>query len=161
MSPLIRDAFLEPALGLIPLLDNYRDDLDFSDSEFITLGIRRINTFHPSGRSFLQSARQCDVTDVSLKAYFGAASSSRRLAMIHELNTKMSQTIVAAADRFVKFPELASRDVLALDGHDVRHATHEPPATMANGRREVGRAHHILYKRAHHIAYTSAGPRRS
>lgn len=57
MSPLIHDAFLEPALNLIPTLDNYRDDLDFSDSEFITLGVRRINTFHPSGRSFLQSAR--------------------------------------------------------------------------------------------------------
>src|SRR5437588_9110508 len=117
MSPLIRDAFLQPALSLIATLDNYRDDLDFSDSEFITLGIRRINTLHPSGRSFLQSARQCDVTDVSLKAYFGAASSSRRLAMIHELNTILSQTVVAAVDRFARFPELASRDVLALDGH--------------------------------------------
>jgi hypothetical protein len=137
MSPLIRDAFLEPALSLIATLDNYRDDLDFSDSEFITLGIRRINTFHPSGRSFLQSARQCDVTDVSLKAYFGAASSSRRLAMIHELNTTLSQSIVAPVDRFAKFPELAGRDVMALDGHDVCHATHEPPATMASGRREV------------------------
>ena len=137
MSPLIRDAFLQPALGLIATLDNYRDDLNFSDSEFITLGIRRINTLHPSGRSFLQSARQCDVTDVSLKAYFGAASSSRRLAMIHELNRIVSQTIVAAVDRFARFAELAGRDVLALDGHDVRHATHEPPATMVSGRREV------------------------
>ena len=49
----------------------------------------------------------------------------------------LSQTIVAAVDRFADFPELAGRDVLALDGHDVRHATHEPPATMASGRREV------------------------
>jgi hypothetical protein len=137
MSPLIHDTFLEPALSLISTLDNYRHDLDFSDSEFITLGVRRVNTFHPSGRSFLQSARQCDVTEVSVKAYFGAASSSRRLAMIHELNTNLSRTIVAPTDRFAAFPELAGRDVLALDGHDVQHATHEPPATMASGRREV------------------------
>ena len=101
------------------------------------MGVRRINTFHPSGRAFLQSARQCDVTDVSLKAYFGAASSSRRLAMLHELNTTLSRKIVPTVDRFAAFPELAGRDVLALDGHDVRHATHEPPATMASGRREV------------------------
>ena len=40
-------------------------------------------------------------------------------------------------DRFAAIPELAGRDVLALDGHDVKHATHEPPATMASGRREV------------------------
>lgn len=137
MTLLIRDALLEPALSLIATLDNYRRDLDFSDSEFITLGIHRINSRHPSGRSFLQSVRQCEVTDVSLRAYFGAASSSRRLAMIHELNTTLSRGIVAPVDRFAKFPELAGRDVLALDGHDVRHATHEPPATTASGRREV------------------------
>lgn len=137
MSPLIRDAFLEPALSLLSTLDNYREGLDFSDAEFLTLGVRRINTFHPSGRSFLQSARQCDVTDVSLKAYFGAASSLRRLSMIHELNTTLSQKVVAPTDRFARFPELAGRDVSALDGHDIRHATHEPPATMASGRREV------------------------
>lgn len=137
MSPLIRDAFLEPALSLLSTLNNHREGLDFSDAEFLTLGVRRINTFHPSGRSFLQSARQCDVTDVSLKAYFGAASSLRRLGMIHELNTTLSQKVVAPTDRFARFPELAGRDVLALDGHDVRHATHEPPATMASGRREV------------------------
>ena len=36
MNLLIRDALLEPALSLLPALDNYRDDLDFSDSEFVT-----------------------------------------------------------------------------------------------------------------------------
>ena len=137
MSILIRDAFIEPALSLLPSLENYRDDLGFSDSEFITLGVRRINTFHPSGRSFLQSVRQCDLTEVSLRAYFGAASSTRRLAFIHELNTTLSRTISARTDRFSAFPELAGRDVLALDGHDVRHATHEPEATTAKGHRGV------------------------
>jgi hypothetical protein len=137
MSLLLRDAFLHPALSLLPSLDNHRDDLDFSDAEFITLGVRRVNTLHPTGRSFLQSVRQCELTDVSVKAYFGASSSARRLSMIHELNTNMSRTILSPTDRFSIFPELAGRDVLAADGHDVRHASHEPPATMASGRREV------------------------
>jgi hypothetical protein len=137
LTPLVRDAFLDPALNLLPGLDTYRDRLDYSDTEFITLGVRRINTFHPSGRSFLQSVRQCDLTEVSLRAYFGAASSPRRLALIHELNTTFSRTITAATDRFGDFPELAGWDILALDGHDVQHATHEPKATMASGRREV------------------------
>lgn len=137
MNPLIRDAFMEPALSLLPTLDHHRENLAFSDTEFLTLGVRRINTFHPSGRSFLQSARQCDVTEVSVKAYFGAASSPRRLAMLHELNGTLSRKIASATDRFAEFPELAGRDVLALDGHDIAHATHEPEATMANGRREV------------------------
>jgi hypothetical protein len=137
MKLLIRDALLQPALDLVPTLDHFRDGLDFSDAEFITLGVRRINTYHPSGRSFLQSARQCDVTDVSVKAYFGAASSLRRLAMAHELNTAVSQKIKPASDRFAVFAELAGRDILALDGHDVEHGSHEPPATTASGRREA------------------------
>lgn len=137
MTHLVRDVLLEPALTLVPTLDNHRADLGFSDAQFITLGLGRINSLHPSGRAFLQSVRQRDLTDVSLKAYFGATSSPRRLAMIHELNTTLSQRIEAPVDRFAIFEELAGRDVLALDGHDVRHATHEPAATMASGRREV------------------------
>jgi hypothetical protein len=135
--PLVRDAFLEPALSLLSTLDSYRDDLAYSDPEFLTLGIRRINTLHPSGRSFLQSARQCDLTDVSLRAYFGAVSSPRRLALLHELNAAVSRKVTVLVDRFAAFPELASWDVLALDGHDIAHATHEPPATTAGGRLEV------------------------
>lgn len=137
MTLLVRDAFLEPALSLLPTLEHWRDGLGYSDAEFITLGARRINSFHPSGRSFLQSVRQCDLTEVSLRAYFGAASSKRRLAMLHELNAALSRTIDRPGDRFAEFPELAGRDVLALDGHDIEHATHEAAATTAKGRREV------------------------
>lgn len=137
MELIVSDAFLQPALTLVPALDLYSDDLDFSDIEFVILGVRRINTLHPSGRAFLQSVRQCDVSDVSLKAYFGAVSSTRRLGMIHELNSIVSRMPQPAEDRFALFPELAGRDVLGLDGHDVEHATHEPPATTARGRREV------------------------
>lgn len=52
MNPLIRDAFLEPALSLLATLNNYRDGLDFSDAEFLTLGVRRINTFIPQDARF-------------------------------------------------------------------------------------------------------------
>lgn len=137
MTPLVRDVLLEPALSLITALDAHRDGLAFTDAEFVTLGVRRINSFHPSGRSFLQSVRQCEVTDVSAKGYFGAVKSSRRLTMLHALNTGVSRKVFVANDRFAQFPELAGRAVLALDGHDIQHATHEPPALMANGRAEV------------------------
>jgi hypothetical protein len=137
MTLLVRDAFLEPALSLLPALEHRREDLAYSDAEFITLGVRRINTFHPSGRSFLQSVRQCDLTEVSLRAYFGATSSKRRLAMLHELNTTLSRAVAVPKDRFADFPELAGRDILALDGHDIKHGTHETAATTAKGRREV------------------------
>jgi hypothetical protein len=137
MSKLISETFLLPALDLLPELEHHWPDLDYSDAEFLTLGVRRINTFHPSGRSFLQSARQCDLTDVSVKAYFGACRSLRRLTMLHELNTRLSRLLPVGTDRFAAFPELAGREVLALDGHDVRHGSHEPEALQANGEFKV------------------------
>ena len=137
MNMLVRDNFLEPALRLVPTLARFKGDLDFSDAEFITLGVRRICALHPSGRAFLQSARQCDLTDVSIKAYFGGSQSSRRLGMLHELNTAVSHEITAVRDRFALFPELANIDLLAMDGHDIQHATHEPKALVSDGRLEV------------------------
>jgi hypothetical protein len=137
MSHPVTDAFLAPALHLVESLDHHRPDLDFSDPEFVTLGIRRIMSRFPSGRAFLQSVRQCDVSEVSLRAYFGAASSTRRLHMLHELNARLASEVGAAEDRFAAFPELAGRDVLAIDGHDVRRACHEPEAFVASGRMAV------------------------
>ncbi|MCZ7636232.1 MAG: transposase [Verrucomicrobia bacterium] len=137
MSLLIHDAFLSPALELLPTLEHYRQDLDYSDAEFLTLGVRRINTYHPSGRSFLQSVRQCEVSDVSLKAYFGACRSRRRLKLAHELNTAVSWQLRVPSDRFAAFPELHGRDILALDGHDIRHGSHEPAALTRRGESKV------------------------
>lgn len=137
MSLFIDATFLTPALNLLPTLEHHRPDLSYSDAEFLTLGVRRILANHPSGRAFLQSARQCALTDVSVKAYFGAASSPRRLRLLHELNTVLSRPLPLTTDRFAAFPELAGRDILALDGHDVRHGSHEPAAPQANGETKV------------------------
>jgi hypothetical protein len=71
----VTDVLLHPALSLIESLDNHRPNLDFSDSEFISLGIRRIVTRCPSDRAFLQSVRQCDISDVRIRP--GKCSSGR------------------------------------------------------------------------------------
>jgi hypothetical protein len=133
----VTDALLHPALSRIPALNSHLPNLAFSDAEFVLLGVRRILTLNPSGRAFLQSVRQCEVTDVSLRAYFGAASSSRRMTMLHELNASLSLSICGEVDRFACFPELSGRDILAIDGHDIRRASHEPKDLLSSGRLEV------------------------
>lgn len=137
MTQPVTDVFLQPALDLVESLDSHLEDLKFSDAEFVTLGIQRIAGQYPSGRAFLQSVRQREVTDVSLRAYFNASRSSRRLAMLHELNAKLVLQVSSLTDRFACFPELAGRDVLAIDGHDVRRGSHEPKARLASGELKV------------------------
>lgn len=137
MSLTVNDTFLAPVLDLIPQLDKHLKDLAYSDAEFTSLGLRRICSSHQSGRAFIQHARQTDLSTVSLRAYFAAASSPRRLAMLHELNARLSEPIRPLSDRFACFPELHGRDILAIDGHDVRRACHEPKELTRDGRLEV------------------------
>lgn len=137
MSEFISEIFLRPALELIPQIPGHRSGPTYSDVEFVTLGLLRIQSLQPSGRGFLQSARQQDLTEASLRAYFGAAQSNRRLGFLHELNRQVSLQVRALTDRFAAIPEIQGREVLAIDGHAVRHGAHEPRATTTKGRREV------------------------
>ena len=100
MSEFISEIFLRPALELIPQIPGHRSGPTYSDVEFVTLGLLRIQSLQPSGRGFLQSARQQDLTEASLRAYFGAAQSNRRLGFLHELNRQVSLQVRAPTDRF-------------------------------------------------------------
>jgi hypothetical protein len=137
MSEVLSHIFLSPAIDLVPQIPGYRKGLDYSDEEFVILGLSRIQSLQPSGRGFLQSVRQRDLTDTSVRAYFAAAQSDRRLGFLHELNRQVSLKVTARVDRFAAFPELRGRELLAIDGHAIQHATHEPPATTAKGSRDV------------------------
>lgn len=133
MAETISSIFFQPVLDLIPQTPGYRPGLEYSDIDFALLGLRRVQSLQPSGRAFLQSARQQELTETSLRAYFGAAKSPRRLAFLHELNRRLSLQVMALSDRFAAFPELQGRELLAIDGHAIRRGTHEPGEVTAQG----------------------------
>lgn len=137
MSETVSTAFLQPVLDLIPQIPGHRPGLEYSDADFTLLGLRRIQSLQPSGRGFLQSARQRDLTEASVRAYFGAAQSRRRLAFLHELNRRLSLQVPTPTDRFAAFPELRGLEVLALDGHAIRRGSHEPGEVTAKGKYEA------------------------
>ena len=137
MTDTISAAFFQPALVLIPQTTGHRPNLDYSDADFVLLGLRRIQSLQPSGRGFLQSARLQELTQASLRAYFGAAQSQRRLGFLHELNRLLSLQVTALTNRFAAFPELQHRELLAIDGHAIRRGSHEPAEVTAKGRFEA------------------------
>ena len=73
MAETISSIFSQPVLDLIPQTPGDRPGVDYSEIDFTLLGLRRIQSLHPSGRAFLQSARQQARIETSLRAYFGAA----------------------------------------------------------------------------------------
>lgn len=137
MMDTISAVFFQPVLDLIPQTPGHWPDLGYSDSDFTLMGLRRIQSLHPSGRAFLQSARLQELTEASLRAYFGAAQSRRRLRFLHELNRLLSRAVTTLVDRFAAFPELQGREILAIDGHAIRRGTHEPAEVTATGKYEA------------------------
>jgi Transposase DDE domain len=137
MSETISTAFFQPILDLIPLISAHRPGLDFSDADFTLLGLRRIQALQPSGRGFLQSVRLRDLTLATVRAYFGAGQSPRRLEFLHELNHCLSLNVPSAIDRFAPFPELHGVEVLAIDGHAIRRGCHEPAEVTTKGKYEA------------------------
>lgn len=45
MFETVSDIFLRPALALIPQIPGHRQELDYTDGEFVTLGLRRIQSW--------------------------------------------------------------------------------------------------------------------
>lgn len=148
--PSLSDALLLPALSLIPQLDSHLPDLVYSDDEFTRLGLRRVLQSVQSGRDFLQHARSSELSDASVRAYFGALSSARRCSMLTELNKELLKQARLAnalpADRLGDIPELQGRGIIALDGHVITHATHAEAETTAKGRRLIPPSRGIFWR---------------
>lgn len=131
----VNDAFFQPLSGLVAASPQHRPHLDFTDEQWLRLGIQRALESVPSGRAFLQEhGPRFDYTP-GRSNYFYANASPRRRDLARDVNLG----IVGAAgltDRLAHIPELAQYECFALDGHWHSAATHDPwheGAKMAAG----------------------------
>ena len=105
---------------------------DYPDKEMLNTGIQRVLGHHVSGRDFLQYLDETDERKTVAKAsYFDALKSSRREMMCTEVAAEWELicrqvTDWAAIDYLAELPELDEFKVLAIDGHHVKHACHDP-----------------------------------
>jgi hypothetical protein len=84
----------------------------------------------------------------SVKVYFDALRSPRRLPRVQQVQAALFQVLQpglgALRDRLAAFPELAGRPVWAADGHAIEHATHDAPRLNAHGERVRDPSHGIF-----------------
>lgn len=121
------DAFFRPALTL--LHDYCRDEVRtgvLPDERFIRLGLRRCLDHYDSGRDFLQEL--ADEGDPLARAtFFDALHHSRRLLVVAEVAQRLATHAageLAQIDWLASVPDLADREVWAVDGHQIEHACH-------------------------------------
>ena len=131
--PLIRktttvdEAFFKPLHGLAAASSSARPCPDFSDEDFLHLGIQRVLEMSESGRGFLQEHGLRFENTPGLATYFAALKSQRRSAVIGDVNLALLTVANATLhDRLGDIPELSSYECFAQDGHWHKAAAHDP-----------------------------------
>lgn len=122
----VNDAFFQPLKGLAAASPDARPCPDFSDDEFLHLGIQRVIQSSESGRAFLQEHGLRFQNTPALGNYFAALKSKRRGLVIKDVNLALlvsANTVLH--DRLAGIPELVGYECFAQDGHWHKAAVHD------------------------------------
>lgn len=118
-------------------LGSLRDCPQISDPLLAEIGVRRVLETVQSGRDFLQLMPSLGLPEITLRAYFNALHSGRRLAVLKAVQQALQERMLPALrqqqDRLAAFPELNGREVWSGDGHEIAHACHEATRVDAKG----------------------------
>lgn len=123
-SILVNDAFFQPLEGLVASSPCTYPCHEFSDEDWVRLGIQRVLERVESGRAFLQEHAlrfECQPTRAN---YFAAQSSARRLELLRDIHLRLLAH-AQFPDREPRLPGLENYRCFALDGHWHKAATHD------------------------------------
>jgi len=123
----VNQAFFEPVQGLTTTSRAFRPCPDFSDGDYLRLGVQRVLESSESGRAFLQEHGVRFENTPELGNYFAALRSDRRGEVIRDVNVALITAAHASLhDRLAEIPELAHYECFAGDGHWHKAAAHDP-----------------------------------
>jgi hypothetical protein len=108
-----------------------RNCSEFTDTNFVYMGLLRCLSSVDSGRHFLQNAEEQHDIVCPLSTYFNALHSRRRAEMLKAVSIESYKRLCSLADEMKidylnHISELGSYDVEAADGHFIAHACHTP-----------------------------------
>ncbi len=123
----VNAVFFEPLQGLAAASPHAHPCPDFSDEDFVRLGVQRVLEQSESGRGFLQEHGLRFPNAPGQSNYFAALHSPRRGQLLEDV----SHALRAVADerlhdRLAGIPELAAYACFAGDGHWHKPAAHDP-----------------------------------
>lgn len=151
----VNQAFFQPLEGLATASPAWQFCPDFSDDDYLRLGVQRVLECSESGRGFLQEHGVRFERTPDLGNYFAALRSPRRWEVIRDVNL----ALVSAAnqrlhDRLADILELANYECFAGDGHWHKAAAHD--ARHEGSKMAVGHFY-SLNLRTHTLRHLVAG----
>ena len=123
-STCVNDAFFQPLDGLVATSPHTYPCPDYSDEDWLRLGIQRVLERVESGRAFLQEHGLRFAYQPTRANYFAAQNSLRRLELARDVNRRLLAT-ATLPDHLAPFPELKNYQCFALDDHWHQAATHD------------------------------------
>ena len=122
--PRVNDAFLPPHDGLVATSPHTYPCPEYSDADWVRLGIARVLERVESGRAFLQEHGPRFAYQPTRANYFVAQNSPRRLELARDVNRRLLAK-AQLPDQLARFTELKNYQCFALDGHWHQAATHD------------------------------------
>ena len=132
----VNDAFLQPLDGLVATSPHTYPCPEYSDEDWVRLGVQRALEKAESGRAFLQEHGPRFDYQPTRSNYFVAQNSPRRLDLVRAVNRRLLSA-AALPDHLAPRPELKNYECFALDGHWHQAATHDARHEGV----KIGRAH--------------------
>jgi hypothetical protein len=151
----VNQAFFQPLEGLAAKSLASKLCPEFSDSEYLRLGVQRVLESSESGRAFLQEHGVRFANTPELGNYFAALRSGRRREVLREVNVALiSAANQSLHDRLAEIPELVTYECFACDGHWHKAAAHDP--RHEGSKMAVGHFY-ALNLRSHTLQHLAAG----
>jgi hypothetical protein len=151
----VNDAFLQPLHGLVATSPHLHPCPEYSDDDWLRLGVQRVLERVESGRAFLQEHGPRFGYQPTRANYFAAQNSPRRLDLVRDVNRRLLAAAAAALpDHLAQFPELKDYQCFALDGHWHQAAAHD--ARHEGAKMAVGHFY-SLDLRTHALRHLAAG----
>jgi Transposase DDE domain len=123
----VNQAFFQPLEGLAARSPASKPCPEFSDDDFLRLGVQRVLESSESGRAFLQEHGVRFENTPELGNYFATLRSARRCEVLRDAGAALVKTANERLhDRLADIPELAKYECFAGDGHWHKAAAHDP-----------------------------------
>lgn len=118
--------FFAPVWPCLEASPRQRQCQDYSDRDFLELGVSRVVMALDSGRDLLQRLGLLRENIPGRSNFFEALKSERRLSMVKDVAERLRRNCAGELpDALAQFSELDGFDVYAGDGHSHEHATHD------------------------------------
>ena len=149
----VTDAFFQPLNGLAAASPHTRPCPEFTDEQWLRLGVSRVLEAVGSGRAFLQEHGPRFADTPGRTNYFYSLASERRRDLALGVNLALIAR-TTLPDRLAEIPELAHYECFALDGHWHKAATHD---ARHEGVKMAAGHFYSLDLRGHQMRHLAAG----